>query len=143
MALHEPITMIAVKIGLDMGIFSDLGDEKKSCKQLAESFGGDALLVGRILRLLAAQDILQEVDTDAYVNTEFSRSLMDPDGIRNGFRYFYDLGLPQPAKLPEYLRETGYKNADDYDHPPFEYIMRPDVECGNFWVGVATAVPHS
>ena len=32
MALHEPITMIAVKIGLDMGILSDLSDEKKTYK---------------------------------------------------------------------------------------------------------------
>jgi hypothetical protein len=37
------------------------------------------------------------------------------------------------TKLPSYLNATGYKNPDNYDHPPFEYIMHPDQGYGNFW----------
>lgn len=37
------------------------------------------------------------------------------------------------TKLPSYLKTKGYKNPDDYNHPPFGNIMHPDKGYGNFW----------
>ena len=137
MSLREPVTMSTLKIALDMDMFSIIGSEQKTCSELAQDIGADPLLIKRVNRLLAASELLREVEVDTYANTDFSKSLIDPNGLRNAFQYFYDVGLPQMAKLPTYLNETSYKSPDDYDHPPFEYYMRPDEGCENFWKWLA------
>lgn len=133
MTMLEPHLMTGFKIALEMKLFTAIGDERKTCQEIAVTTGADQLLVKRIARLMAVAQILDEVDVDTYTNTDFSKSMTDPTGLCNAFQYHYDLGIPQMAKLPSYLRETGYKNPDDYDNPPFEYIMRPDKGCDNFW----------
>ena len=133
MAMRDPHLMIGVKTALDMKLFSMIGSERKTCQEIARSTNADPQLVKRIARLLAASSVLEEVDVDTYANTDFSKAMIDPSGLCNAIQYFYNLGLPQVAKLPSYLKKTGYKNPDDYDHPPFEYIMRPDEGCDNLW----------
>jgi hypothetical protein len=137
MSLREPITMSTLKIALDMDVFAIIGSKQKTSSELAQAIGADPLLITRINRVLAASELLREVDIDTYANTDFSKSMIDPNGLRNAFQYFYDLGLPQMARLPSYLKETSYRNPDDYDHPPFEYYMRPDEGCENFWQWLA------
>lgn len=39
MVLREPITMTAVKVGLDSGIFSTIGDKHMNSLQLAQAIG--------------------------------------------------------------------------------------------------------
>jgi hypothetical protein len=133
MVIREPITTTVFKTALEMQMFSAIGSQRRTCKEISDAIGADPLLVKRIARLLAASSIIDEVDIDTYANTDFSQSMIEPDGLCNGFQYFYDIGLPQMTKLPSYMKSTGYKNPDDYNHPPFEYNMHPDKGYGSFW----------
>ena len=98
---------------------------------------------GRILKHLAAMEVIREVDADSYVPTKFANALAVPkyrDGISfwyaNDSHYFlpsldtlltetyinsFDCIGPSFMKLPEYLAKTGYKNPHSSVDGPFQY----------------------
>ena len=125
----EPILLMAVRTASEMGLLAHLDDEPQTSGQLAEAIGAEALLVSRLLRMLGSCGVVDEVDVDRYVGTDFSASLKDRQAIVSGIYHFYDVGIPQLARMPHYLRETGYRNPSDYDHPPWEYVMGSP----NYW----------
>lgn len=99
MVIREPVTMAAFKTALEMKMFSAIGSESKTCKEIADTIEADPLLVKRIARLLAASSVIDEVDIDTYANTDFSQSMIDPDGLCNGFKYFFDMGLTSDDQI--------------------------------------------
>lgn len=85
MVIREPITTTVFKIALEMVLFSAIGSERRTCKKISDTIGADRFLVNQIARLLAASSIIDEVDIDTYANTDFSQSMIDPNGLCNGF----------------------------------------------------------
>ncbi|KAK5138106.1 hypothetical protein LTR08_004800 [Meristemomyces frigidus] len=123
MVWSQPTLMLTVKTASDMGIFAALTSSPQNSEQLGNATGADPILVSRLLRMLAVGFVIQEVDVDTYIASEFSNALGDGQGIVNGIHHFYDVGVQQMAALPAYLQKTGYRNPTDTAHPPFEDIM--------------------
>ena len=57
MVWRDPNTIIAIKVCLDLSVFPHLDDGQKSSAELAQGTGADSLLLSRLLRLLATQNI--------------------------------------------------------------------------------------
>lgn len=136
----EPWTLVAVKVAMDMELFAVLERGPLSSEQAAGTIGADPLLVGRICRLLGTQDIIEEVDVDTFINTEFSKSLADPKSVRNGFEHFYDVGIPQLEHTPDYLRRTKWQAPDDTADAPFGHLMGMSTERLGYWVSPSIAM---
>ncbi|KAK5117837.1 hypothetical protein LTR85_008611 [Meristemomyces frigidus] len=116
----QPTLLLTVKIASDMGLFAALSSTPQNSEQLGKATNADPILVSRLLRMLAAGSVVEEVDVDAYIESEFSRSLRDRHGLVSGVHHFWDVGVQRTEKLPDYLRRTGYTNPSDAAHPPFE-----------------------
>lgn len=130
MVWTEPTLMLSIKTASDMSLFASMSSNGQTSEQLGQATGADPVLVSRLLRVLVSGAIIEEVDVDTYVETDFSKSLVDRQGIVNGIHYYYDLVAKQTEKLPEYLHKTGYKGPSDAANPPFKYIMESSA---GFW----------
>jgi len=121
----EPIRLTCMKTAADMDLFTHLSSTPRTSVQLADAMEvkPDATLVSRVARMLAAASIIAEVDVDTYASTELSEALKDRAGLVSGIHHFYDIGVSQLARLPDYFHETNYRNPTSREHPPWEYIM--------------------
>ncbi|MCJ1386457.1 hypothetical protein MMC17_009583 [Xylographa soralifera] len=105
----------ALRTGIDLKLFEKLDErngEPKSSIELAKMTGADPVLMGRLLKHLAAMGSIYETGPNEYVPTPFSRALKEP--------IYYDayptmMGICGPAffALPEHLSKTQYKNPDN------------------------------
>ena len=100
-----------VCIGGDLGIFKSLVESKKplSAKELAKTTGADPLLVSRIMRYMVASRLVGETGPDQYVASKKTYVFADPR-IEHPIRFFHAVSNPAFHALPEFLKETGYRN---------------------------------
>ncbi|CAN9089438.1 unnamed protein product [Alternaria alternata] len=120
---NDPGHYLAVRLGIQWGIFETLGchgDEGKSSVQLAEGTGVDVRLVARFLRHLAANGTIREVGLDTYASTRLSASLRQKsfkDAIHFMYDDFYDVGW----KVPSFLDSISHRNPADINNGPFQH----------------------
>ncbi len=142
--------MVAIRLAVDLGIFEALAKSQapQSIRQLAESTGADATLLGRILRCLASIDAVAEAGPEAYTATKISRAFTTPKGISGaGFLYvptvafvhpfldrYYSIDCLVPcwAALPATLAKSHYQNPVDGLHTALQVGLRTD-EHGFEW----------
>lgn len=100
-----------IKVGGDLGIFKSLAESGKplSSAHLSQPSMADPLLVSRIMRYLVANRLAAEVAPDRYVARKATYSLADPR-IEGPMRFFHAVSNPAFQALPDFLKETGYKN---------------------------------
>ncbi|KAJ5621336.1 hypothetical protein N7528_006119 [Penicillium herquei] len=75
---------------------------------------------GRILRHLAANNILEEVSTNMYKPTKLTDSLLQSK-YGEWINWLFDNTLPSVVKTPEFFQKTGYKSPTDPENGPFQY----------------------
>lgn len=119
---------MAIKIGLDLTLFSKLkkAGDGKSSEDLARETGGEAFLIGRVLRLLASAHVVKEAAADRFLATDFSNDLPTP-GFVGGFSSLFSSLWPVYTKLPEYLEKNAYRSPHDASNGPFQYAMQTDL----------------
>ncbi|MCJ1394454.1 hypothetical protein MMC18_007332 [Xylographa bjoerkii] len=147
---YMPMNTVLMRIAIDLNVFKLLVEknEPMSTNELAEVTGADRVLLGRILRCLAATDVLEEVDEETYVPTKIGKTFAGEFGIVNLKCLYYPLFtvLVTPAfsfsrreadsyvsphhsfdcmehawhKLPEFLRENRYQEPTDPLDLPFQ-----------------------
>jgi flavine halogenase len=69
----------------------------------------DPALVSRIVRYLAANRLVAEVGPDHYTARKATRAFADLR-IEEPMRFFHAVSSPSFQALPDFLKETGYKN---------------------------------
>ncbi|PPJ54572.1 hypothetical protein CBER1_06639 [Cercospora berteroae] len=139
-----PAFIASFRVAQDLNIFSQLTSAPQSSSQLAEKVGADPVLLRRLLRVLVKEHIIAESpeESDAYLETEMSRALKDPEGVIAGLDVYYLAGMQQEKRLPEYLREFEYGNPGDGEKPPWKWIEGiPEYE-GNRWSWMRTRPEH-
>lgn len=77
----QSTTQMCVRTAVDWGLFKVLGpvsSEPKSTELIAAACAGnpDVILVARILRHLAAVNIVREIENELYAATAFSEALI-------------------------------------------------------------------
>ncbi|MCJ1397526.1 hypothetical protein MMC11_000720 [Xylographa trunciseda] len=127
----QPSLNACLRVAIELHFFERLtedGGRPKSTETLAEMTGCDPELMGRIVKHLAAERVLNEVDANHYGSTPLADSLAIPryrDGIPFWmFNSSFDCLLPSFAKLPEYLMKTGYKDPQSPTDGPFQYGLQ-------------------
>ncbi|MCJ1379113.1 hypothetical protein MMC17_002213 [Xylographa soralifera] len=118
---NMPMNTVLMKIAIDLNIFKLLveKDEPMSTNELAEVTGADRALLGRILRCLAATNVLEEVDIETYIPTKISKTFAGELGIVN-LNCFFDCMEYAWHKLPEFLQENRYQEPTDPLNLPFQ-----------------------
>ncbi|KAI9791596.1 MAG: hypothetical protein M1816_003682 [Peltula sp. TS41687] len=120
--LFEPHRSAAIRVASDAGWLEALTHGKPlSATELAEKTGAQRSLVVRIMRLLAAEDVVAEVDTETYAATEKTMVHINW-GWRDGLIHFFEHVSPVLLKLPEYFASNGYKEPEDQSHGPYPFI---------------------
>lgn len=122
MAFAEPANYALVRIAIDLKIFETLNaasGKPVTVTELAKN-GADAVFVHRMLRHLAAMNIVKETAVGEFAATGFSDALLE-DKYRGGVIYSYDVLGPTLRRLPDYMKETGYKNPSDPAGGPFQF----------------------
>ncbi|KAK4500910.1 hypothetical protein PRZ48_009102 [Zasmidium cellare] len=150
----QNVIMSSIRIAQDLDLFAHLSETPQTHIQLAQKVDCEDALLLRLLRQLAVGGVIeQQNDEDAWVETDWSRALADPDGLINGISYFYDIATHGLTAPPEYLRRTNYRNPVDNARPPnrdwmgssfWEYFeQRPTVQTSFYkWLGaLIPAVP--
>ncbi|KAK0510697.1 hypothetical protein JMJ35_007129 [Cladonia borealis] len=108
----------------DLQLFKQLdqrASEPKTTSELARSCGAEPALLGRILRHLASNGVIDECagEGKSYQSTELSRTLATPEGS-SGIRQVADVYTPVLGHMPEYLKAIGYKVPKDVESGPFQ-----------------------
>ncbi|KAJ5730335.1 uncharacterized protein N7483_004843 [Penicillium malachiteum] len=121
--LNEPLLAASLKILVDLQLFErwqEKGDMVESCDNLAGMVNCDPSFLGRILRHLAANNLLKEISTNLYKPTKLTNTLLLS---KHGewINWMFDNGLPAVAKMPEFLQKTDYKSPTDPEDGIFQY----------------------
>ena len=83
--------MALVRVGIDLKIFNVLTESKgdSTVTEIAEKTGGDASLVGRVLRYLACTGYILEKGQDVFSGNHITACLAAPD-TQAGMRHYFD-----------------------------------------------------
>ncbi|MCJ1434794.1 hypothetical protein MMC27_004164 [Xylographa pallens] len=105
----------ALRAGIDLKLFEKLDErngEAKSSAELAKMTSADPVLLGRLLKHLAAMGSIYETGPNEYISTPFSRALREPI-YRDAYPTMMGICGPAFFALPEHLSKTHYKNPDN------------------------------
>lgn len=86
----EPARTVATKMAIDMRLLeniNEMGATGITTIRLAEQLGVDRWLLKRILRVLAATNVIAEVGADKWSSTSYSKELSASRGLKGGFDY--------------------------------------------------------
>ncbi|KAH9904509.1 putative O-methyltransferase [Xylariomycetidae sp. FL2044] len=123
MGWAEPARAAHCRIAVDLKLFEylrDSGTEGLSGGDLAVKSGADAALIARIMKHLAAMNIVGERDDGVYVATPLSDALTEPR-YRDGIVYTYDVAGPSFRSLPAYLKSIKYTHPTELTNGPFQF----------------------
>ncbi|TVY53262.1 O-methyltransferase asqD [Lachnellula cervina] len=95
--------------------------------ELAALSGAEELLIVRVLRLLAASGVLNEVDEKTWTFTPVRQAMATPD-IAAGHRMIFELILQAAWEAPQYLRETNYKCPENRTDGLVQYAFQTKLE---------------
>ncbi|KAF6841062.1 o-methyltransferase [Colletotrichum musicola] len=123
--MTQPALGAAIKTALDLKLFEAWlaqGNGALTSEQAAELIGGkcDSALLYRLLRLMAANHLVEEVGVGRFKPTQFGIALTAP--VFHGlFNTYYDLILPTYVSLPSFLASTNYANPQDPRRTAFQH----------------------
>ncbi|KAI1380465.1 putative O-methyltransferase [Hypoxylon crocopeplum] len=129
MGWAEPARAAHCRIGVELKLFEHLkgsGERGISAKELAAKANADGVLTERILKHLAAMNIIAESGTDSYVATRLSDALTEPK-YRDGIIYTYDVAGPSFRGLPEYLKSIQYALPTKLTDGPFQAAHKTEL----------------
>ncbi|KAJ4408025.1 hypothetical protein N0V82_009790 [Gnomoniopsis sp. IMI 355080] len=109
-----PLELPLALVGIEKGIFDALACEAGTLSnaQLAKKTHVDPVLMKRLLRFYQANHMISQPGPDSYGANNFTKAMTTTVG-RSGVEYFFETVLPAFTALPQYLRDTGYKNPTD------------------------------
>ncbi|KAJ5997257.1 hypothetical protein N7499_006437 [Penicillium canescens] len=115
------ITNAMLRVGQDLGIFSLLSkiEAPMSVAQVAERTSATPELLERVLRHLAATNIIKETGPNEYTASEVTKMLGSPSGEALVHQAF-NLYLPLIQAMPDFFAENNYKDVTDNLHTPFQ-----------------------
>ncbi|KAF4620123.1 hypothetical protein G7Y89_g14699 [Cudoniella acicularis] len=107
---HLNLEAAVIRIGVDLKLFDLLSTSQipLSVNKVVKSTGGDAQLIGRLMRFLASISVIEETGKDTFTSTNVSRNLTVP-GSQAGFCHGFETSGPLYQELPSFLKRTRYQ----------------------------------
>jgi hypothetical protein len=125
----QPARSAHCRIAVDLNLFTHLnssGPSGSTAAGLASKCGADAVLISRILKHLAAMNIIIETAADTYASTPLSNAFTE-ERYRDGLIYTYDVAGPSFRHLPEYLKSINYALPTSLTDGPFQAAHKTDL----------------
>ncbi|PYI28156.1 S-adenosyl-L-methionine-dependent methyltransferase [Aspergillus indologenus CBS 114.80] len=116
----ETTSYAAIETGINVGLFTALGtdDNPKTVAQLAKTTNVDPVLLGRIMKHLAAMGVLLETGKDTYQPTGFSKTLTE-EKYSDAFPLMTTRFTQGFLALPTFLAQTNHTNPTNPTHTAF------------------------
>ncbi|KAE8381896.1 S-adenosyl-L-methionine-dependent methyltransferase [Aspergillus bertholletiae] len=116
-----PLQLAMTKVAIDLDLFKTLVLQGRpmSVMEIAQVIRADPVLVGRILRYLAAFSIISEASVNQFEATPLTHALTVP-GLAAGIKHHFEVQLPAWAALPAVLAASEYQNPTDRQHTAFQ-----------------------
>lgn len=125
----QPLQTSIVRVAMNLNLFSILSnDSPKTGTQLAEITGADHILLVRILRHLAAMDVIIKIENDKYVKNEITERLANPAAAAF-FKFNFDAKSAACMALPEFLEKGKYQNTHQPNDCAFQCGHRGKDNC--------------
>ncbi|KAJ4393747.1 hypothetical protein N0V93_002962 [Gnomoniopsis smithogilvyi] len=123
----SPLILTSVYLANNLGVLDALSKAEGplSGAALAESAKADPVLLSRILRFLASNDLIAETGEDEFTASAVTKTLARP-GFQAGAMHAFEVGAPCFLATPQFLKDTKYKNPDNVVHSPFQVAMSTD-----------------
>ncbi|KAF4548347.1 O-methyltransferase domain-containing protein 1 [Elsinoe fawcettii] len=138
---NNPLVLTAIAVNLRIfHILTTSPATPYALNELAQTTHADPALLARVLRGLAAYDLIAEVDEDTYQASPSSFHFTDA-GVEAGVRCHVRMQERFRSEIPDFLKETGYKNPEDHEkmvwhkasgYPIWEYFKRNTEDERNF-----------
>ncbi|KAL9088464.1 MAG: hypothetical protein Q9165_006188 [Trypethelium subeluteriae] len=129
MAISEPARNTALRVAVDIGLLDHLlegGGSPRDSTELATLCRADPVLLNRLLKHLAAMQVIGETPEGLYYPNNLTRALTKPEN--NGGIIWGVEGIgPTLHQLPAYLTSIGYKNPDDDVKGPWQFAHKTDL----------------
>ncbi|KAM4066531.1 o-methyltransferase [Hirsutella rhossiliensis] len=133
--LAQPVTLSAITLGVETGLFSILvqGDGSPwALKELASKLEMQESFLGRLMRHLAAMGYLIETGPDNYLPTNFTRALTLPL-ISAGYPLTLNAFMRSWVKFPAWAREHNYMAPESTLKTVLQYAFNTDLNMFDFF----------
>ncbi|KAL9073789.1 MAG: hypothetical protein Q9157_004614 [Trypethelium eluteriae] len=129
MALSEPARNTALRVAIDTGVFDHLVEGEGSPRhssELAALSRADPVLLSRMLKHLAAMQLIGETSEGLYYPNHLTRALTKPEN-NGGITWCVEAIGPTLLQLPAYLASIGYQNPDNDVDGPWQFAHNTDL----------------
>ncbi|KAJ5085976.1 hypothetical protein N7532_010747 [Penicillium argentinense] len=116
---------MALRMGVQLEIFSQISkcsDTGIHLNTIAEKTQASPILVGQILRLLAATGYVDQHDVENFKPTALTMIMVDPV-IEASTRASFDLGLSSTMKAPEFFRKNNNQFPGSISNTPLQLAL--------------------
>lgn len=128
-SIIQPLQTSIVRVAMNLNLFSILSAQGSTTgMQLAEMTGADHVLLVRILRHLAAMDVIIKIENDTYVKNEITERLATP-AAATFFNFTFDAKGAACMALPEFLKKSKYRNTYEPNDCAFQCGHRSKDDC--------------
>ncbi|KAK2809096.1 hypothetical protein FQN50_004150 [Emmonsiellopsis sp. PD_5] len=117
----EPARSAHCRLAVDRNIFQhtkDAGEIGITAEALAEKTGIEVGLLNRVMRHLAAMHMIS-IEDGKFHATALSNGLAE-DNYQRSIEFCYDVSRPSFNSMPEYWKQTGYKQPTSLTDGPFQ-----------------------
>ncbi|KAL3462053.1 S-adenosyl-L-methionine-dependent methyltransferase [Aspergillus heterothallicus] len=124
----EATSYAALETAVALKLFNALGtdDEPKSVVDLAIATGSDAVLLGRIMKHLAAMGVITQTGSDEFSSTGFS-NVLTVDKYSDAFPLTTSRFTQGILALPQFLEKTNYRNPSSAIETAFQLGYKSDM----------------
>ncbi|KAF2971860.1 hypothetical protein GQX73_g1674 [Xylaria multiplex] len=129
MGCAEPAAMANCRIATDLMIFvhlRDSGGTGITTKDLAAKCGADPALISRIMKHLAAMNVISQKGEDEYCSTPLAEALAEVK-YRDGIIFLHDVAGASFRYLPKYIKKTSYRLPADVTNGPFQAAHKTEL----------------
>ncbi|KAH7384628.1 S-adenosyl-L-methionine-dependent methyltransferase [Pyrenochaeta sp. MPI-SDFR-AT-0127] len=118
---HMSLQAAIVQLGIDLKLFRCLVESAVplTVHQTSEKTGAEPQLMTRVLRFLASIGAITENNKAQYTASHTTHNLAE-SLVEAGLSHYFSTAAPQYQALPDYLRETGYRNPIDETKTAFQ-----------------------
>ncbi|PYH89221.1 S-adenosyl-L-methionine-dependent methyltransferase [Aspergillus ellipticus CBS 707.79] len=120
--------LAAIRIGIDLNLFELLSkyEHPLTVNQLSEKTGANPVFMGRLLRYLASNYSVEEVDKDTFTASNISKTFAQP-GFQAGVGHLFNNAGPCIQEWPAFMKENNYPDITDNTKTPFNKVMNTDL----------------
>ncbi|KAH8432484.1 uncharacterized protein LDX57_010121 [Aspergillus melleus] len=126
--LNSHVELTVVRLSMDLKLFEALinSESPRTITSLAEQLKAGPDLLGRVLRYLAAQDLIQETGVEEFTGNATTKFLADK-GTDAVISHGFHVAGPVLQVTPTYLAETNYQDLSDKNKTPFQKAFNTDL----------------